>query len=132
MKSSTKYDWSNKSILIADDELHNYIIIEKAMEKTNIKIFHAENGEKAVKIFNKNPDIDVILMDIRMPEMGGLEATRYIRSVNRNIPIIAFTAYALSDNEAIALEFGCDDYISKPVRPEFLLKKINEHLTKIR
>jgi CheY-like chemotaxis protein len=130
MDSSRSYDWSNKSILIADDELHNYIILEKAMKKTNIKIFHAENGEEAVKIFKENPYIDVILMDIRMPEMGGLEATKYIRSVNRNIPIIAFTAFALSDDEAIALEFGCDDYISKPVRPDFLLKKINEHLTK--
>ncbi|MFO7827537.1 MAG: response regulator [Bacteroidales bacterium] len=128
MNSSRKYDWANKSILIADDELHNYIIIEKALEKTNIKVFRAENGEEAVEIFKQNPDIDIILMDIRMPEMGGLEATKYIRSVNRNIPIIAFTAYALSDNEAIALEFGCDDYISKPVRPEFLLQKINEHL----
>ena len=130
MDSSRNYDWSNKSILIADDELHNFIILEKAMKKTNIKVFHAENGEEAVKIFKENPYIDVILMDIRMPEMGGLEATKYIRSVNRNIPIIAFTAYALSDDEAIALEFGCDDYISKPVRPDYLLKKINEHLTK--
>jgi len=130
MDSSRNYDWNKKSILIADDELHNFIILEKAMRKTNIKIFHAENGEQAVKIFKENPNIDVILMDIRMPEMGGLEATKYIRSINRNVPIIAFTAFALSDDEAIALEFGCDDYISKPVRPEFLLKKINEHLTK--
>lgn len=130
MNSSIEYSWSDKSILIADDEITNYIIIEKLLAKTNIKIFHAENGEEAVSIFKANPEIDIILMDIRMPEMGGLEATKYIRSVNRNISIIAFTAYALSDDEAIALEFGCDDYISKPVRPEFLLKKINEHLTK--
>jgi CheY-like chemotaxis protein len=130
MNSSINYNWADKSILIADDELHNYIILEKALKKTNIKIFHAENGEEAVKIFQQNPDIDIILMDIRMPEMGGLEATKYVRSLNRNIPIIAFTAYALSDDEAIALEFGCDDYISKPVRPEYLLQKINEHLTR--
>ncbi|MBI9053743.1 MAG: response regulator [Bacteroidales bacterium] len=129
MDSSTTYDWEHKSILIADDELTNFIIIDKLLQKTGIKVFHAENGEQAVKIFNENPDINVILMDIRMPEMGGLEATKFIRSVNRNTPIIAFTAYALSDDEAIALEFGCDDYISKPVRPEFLLKKINEHIT---
>jgi len=67
-------------------------------------------------------------MDIRMPEMGGLEATKNIRNITRKVPIIAFTAYALSDDEAISLEFGCDDYISKPVRPDFLLKKINEHI----
>lgn len=128
MHSSINYDWTGKSILIADDEFYNYIILEKALKKTNIKIFHAKNGKEAVKQFKENPYIDIILMDIRMPEMGGLEATKYIRSVNRNIPIIAFTAYALSDNEAMALEFGCDDYISKPVRPEYLLQKINEHL----
>lgn len=130
MDSSREYDWSKKSILIADDELHNFIILEKAMKKTGIKIFHAENGEQAVKLFKENPNISIILMDIRMPEMGGLEATKFIRSINRDIPIIAFTAFALSDDEAIALEFGCDDYISKPVRPDYLLKKINEHLTK--
>ena len=130
MDSSVKYNWKNKSILVADDELHNYIIVEKALEDTNIKIFHAENGEQAVEIFKKNPTIDIILMDIRMPEMGGLEATKFIRSINRETPIIAFTAFALSDNEAIALEFGCDDYLSKPVRSEFLLKKLNEYLTK--
>jgi CheY-like chemotaxis protein len=128
MNSSTTYDWENKSILIADDELTNFIIIDKLLSKTGIKVFHAENGEEAVKIFKKNPSINVILMDIRMPEMGGLEATKFIRSLDRKIPIIAFTAYALSDDEAIALEFGCDDYISKPVRPEFLLRKINEHI----
>lgn len=128
MKSSNTYDWSKKSILIADDEEHNFLIIEKALQKTNIEVFHAENGEQAVEIFKKHPNINVILMDIRMPEMGGLEATKYIRGINRDIPIIAFTAYALSDDEAISLEFGCDDYISKPVRPEFLLRKINEHI----
>lgn len=128
MNSPTTYDWQGKSILIADDELHNFIIIEKSLQKTGIKVYHAENGEQAVEIFKQHPEINVILMDIRMPEMGGLEATKYIRSVNREVPIIAFTAYALSDDEAISLEFGCDDYISKPVRPEFLLKKINEHI----
>ncbi len=128
MNSSTTYDWQGKSILIADDELHNFIIIEKSLQKTGIKVYHAENGEQAVEIFKQHPEINVILMDIRMPEMGGLEATKYIRSVNREVPIIAFTAYALSDDEAISLEFGCDDYISKPVRPEFLIKKINEHI----
>jgi two-component system cell cycle response regulator DivK len=130
MGSSTKYDFSGKSILVADDELTNFILVEKTLKKTNIKVFHAENGEQAVEIFEKNPEINIILMDIRMPEMGGLEATKHIRNVNRDTPIIAFTAFALSDDEAIALEFGCDDYISKPVRPEFLLRKINEHLNK--
>ena len=128
MNSSTTYDWKGKSILIADDEIHNFIIVEKALEKTGITVYHAENGEQAVEIFKKHADINVILMDIRMPEMGGLEATKYIRGVNREVPIIAFTAYALSDDEAISLEFGCDDYISKPIRPEFLLRKINEHI----
>ena len=127
---SSIFDWRKKSILIADDEIQNYIILEKALRKTKIKIYHAENGEKAVKIFKKNPKIDLVLMDIRMPEMGGLEATTHIKNLNRNIPIIAFTAYALSDDEAVALEFGCDDYVSKPIRPSLMLEKIDEWLSK--
>ncbi|MCG8410472.1 MAG: response regulator [Bacteroidales bacterium] len=129
MDSSSEYNWQNKSILIADDEKTSFIIIEELLKETGIRIFYAENGQQTIDIFKQNPQIDIILMDVRMPEMSGIEATKHIRSINRNIPIIAFTAYALSDNEVIALEFGCDDYLSKPIRAEYLLKKINEYIT---
>jgi CheY-like chemotaxis protein len=126
--NSITYDWSNKSILIADDELMNLKLIEKSLQPTKIKIFIAQNGEQAVQIFQNNPTISIILMDIRMPNMDGVEAIKIIRKENRTIPIIAFTAYALTNDEVNALNYGCNDYISKPSQPQFILQKINEFL----
>ena len=87
-----------------------------------------ERFEKQVKIFKDNPEINLILMDIRMPDMDGVEAIKLIRKENRTVPIIAFTAYALTNNEVNALDYGCNDYISKPSKPQFLIQKINEFI----
>ncbi|HAN18736.1 MAG: hypothetical protein A2X13_13060 [Bacteroidetes bacterium GWC2_33_15] len=122
------FDWSNKSILIADDEKLNLKFLEKSLHPTRIKIFQVENGEQAVRTFTENPTIDIILMDIRMPDMDGVEAIKIIRKINRDVPIIAFTAYALTNDEVNALNYGCNDYISKPTKPQFLLQKINEFI----
>lgn len=126
--NSTTYNWNNKSILIADDELFNLRLIEKSLQPTKIKVFIAQNGEEAIQIFKDNPSINIILMDIRMPLMDGVEAIKIIRKENRNVPIIAFTAYALTNNEVNALNYGCNDYISKPSQPQFILQKINEFI----
>lgn len=122
------YDWSNKSILIAEDEIINFKFLEKSLQPTKIKVLFAKNGEEAVRIFNDNPKIDIILMDIRMPDMDGVEAIKIIRNQNRIVPIIAFTAFALTNDEVSALDYGCNDYISKPSKPQFLLQKISEFL----
>lgn len=122
------FDWSNKSILIADDEKLNLKFLEKSLHPTRIKILQVENGEQAVRTFTENPTIDIILMDIRMPDMDGVEAIKIIRKINRDVPIIAFTAYALTNDEVNALNYGCNDYISKPTKPQFLLQKINEFI----
>lgn len=122
------YDWSNKSILVADDEPMNIKFIEKALNSTKIKLFKALNGEEAVRIFKENPTINIVFMDIRMPDMDGVEAIKQIRNENRNVPIIAYTAYALTLDEMNALNYGCNDYISKPTNTLFLLQKINEFL----
>ncbi|OFX83227.1 MAG: hypothetical protein A2W99_12595 [Bacteroidetes bacterium GWF2_33_16] len=126
--NSLNYDWSNKSILVADDEYINLIFIEKSLQPTKIKIFKAQTGEQAVQLFKDNPEINLILMDIRMPDMDGVEAIKLIRKENRTVPIIAFTAYALTNNEVNALDYGCNDYISKPSKPQFLIQKINEFI----
>jgi len=122
------YNWSNKSILVADDEPNNIKFIEKSLAPTKIKLFQAENGGEAVRIFKENPTINIVLMDIRMPDMDGVEAIKLIRNENRNIPIIAYTAYALTMDEMNALNYGCNDYISKPTNPQFLIQKVNEFL----
>lgn len=122
------FNWSDKSILIAEDELTNFKYIERILLPTKIKIFHAEDGEQAIQLFTEHQDVNMILMDIRMPGLSGVEATKQIRNINRAVPIIAFTAFALTSDEQNALNYGCNDYISKPTKPQFILQKINEFI----
>ena len=98
------------------------------LSKTRANILHAENGIEVVEKC-KNNKIDMVLMDIKMPLMDGLEATRQIRKFKKKMPIIALTAYAMENNEEISLEAGCNAYMSKPVRKPELLGIINKFLT---
>ena len=98
-------------------------------QNTTAKIIHAVNGQDAIEKFLNNPDIDIILMDLKMPEINGLEATVKIKSLNKDIPVIAITAYAMMGDEKRILEAGCDSYISKPISKKALLDKIAEFIT---
>jgi CheY-like chemotaxis protein len=93
---------------------------------TGSRIIRAENGREAVELFNSNSDIKLILMDIKMPEVDGLEATRRIKSINSSVPIIAITAYAMSGDEERVMAAGCDGYLSKPIKKELLMMKMAE------
>ncbi|MFC2096227.1 two-component regulator propeller domain-containing protein [Bacteroidota bacterium] len=126
-KSMPQYNWENKSILVAEDEINNFKFLEAIIKPTKAIIFHAKNGIEAVDITQKN-NIDLIIMDIKMPDMDGLEATEIIRKENKVVKIIAFTAYAMSNDEMLAINYGCDDYISKPAKPQFLMQKLSELL----
>jgi CheY-like chemotaxis protein len=123
-------NWENKKILIAEDEETNYLFIEAILEDTKAKIFWAKNGSDAVQIFTQQKDIDLILMDIKMPEMDGLTATRHIREKDTAVPIIAQTAYAMSEDKAKCLNAGCDDYLTKPINHKVLLSTIEKYLFK--
>lgn len=113
--------WNEKTILIAEDEDVNYLFIAVLLEEIQTNIIHAKNGEEAVEIFKNNPSaIDCILMDIRMPVMNGYEATKIIKEIKSDIPIIAQTAFALTEDRKKALEAGCDDYVSKPINKDRL------------
>jgi CheY-like chemotaxis protein len=85
------------------------------------------NGEEAVEAVKKN-NIDIVLMDIRMPVMNGYDATRLIKSTNPELPVISITAYAMSEDESKSIAAGCDKYVSKPIRPGKLLDLIDEFL----
>ncbi len=117
-------------VLIAEDvesaDKHLSIVLKKISKE----ILHAKTGIKTVELCRKNPDIDLILMDIRMPEMNGYEATRKIREFNKDVIIIAQTAYALAGDHEKALEAGCDDYISKPINKDKLLEIIEKYFNK--
>ncbi|NOQ25055.1 MAG: response regulator [Bacteroidales bacterium] len=121
-------DWKDKNILIAEDEINNYKFLLAILKPTQANIIHAKNGEEAVNLVNTLNNIDLILMDIKMPVMDGLKATKIIRKTHKKIKIIAFTAYAMPNDESIAINYGCDDYISKPAKAKQIMKIINKHL----
>lgn len=128
--SKMDYDWSDKTILIAEDDESNVLLLRKALEKTHAEIIHAENGKEAIKLFRTNPDIDIILMDIRMPVMDGIEATTQIKQIDKNVPIVVQTAFTMSSEKEKSFKAGCDDYISKPINIKELFATVCKHIEK--
>ncbi len=124
-----KYNWENKTILIAEDVEQNFKFLEYIIIPTNAKVIWVKNGREALNYVKENNPCDCILMDIRMPVLNGIDATKQILKI-RDIPIIAQTAYSLGDEQDLALEAGCVDYISKPVHGDVLLKTVQKHFDK--
>lgn len=114
-----------KTLLIAEDEYSNYQLLEVILLRENYRVIHVLNGKEALETCLNNPDIDIVLMDLKMPVMDGLTATKLIKAEKPDLPIIAITAYALSGDKEKALEAGCDEYISKPIKKQDLLAVIN-------
>ncbi len=114
-------------ILIAEDEEYADMHLSILLKNSAKEILHAKNGFETLEICRSYPDIDLILMDIKMTEMDGYEATRQIRQFNKDIIIIAQTAYALTGEREKAIEAGCNDYISKPINKDFLMELIKKY-----
>jgi two-component system, cell cycle response regulator DivK len=121
-------DWSDKTILIAEDEDVNYIYLKTALSKTNATIIRANNGEEAVEMTKINPAINLILMDIKMPKMNGIEATKAIKSFRSEVIIIAQTAFAMDEDRQNCYSVGVNDFLSKPVRYKLLFDILAKHL----
>lgn len=119
-------NFDNDVILIAEDDETNFYLLQAIFLAKSVKIIRAVNGREAVDICINNTNISVVLMDIKMPEMDGLEATRQIKSFRPGLPIIAVTAHALSGDKEIALMAGCDGYISKPIIKDQLFQIIQD------
>ncbi len=120
-------------ILIAEDEEVNYLYLEAILEHLDdykVKLQHAANGEEAVNKCLNDDELDVVLMDIKMPVMNGYIATEKIKAVKPELPIIAQTAYSTTSEKDMALKCGCNDFISKPIKKEELLLLINKYLKK--
>lgn len=127
-KDENKYNWPDKTILIAEDEETNYKYLEAIIRKTNANVLWAQDGLKAVELVNNNSDISLILMDIKMPRMNGYEATKTIKKKVK-IPVISQTAYAMAGERQKSIEAGCDDYIPKPISAKRLLNMMHKYLT---
>ncbi len=117
-----------RHILIAEDVDANYRFIAATMRRTNAKLSWVKNGKDAVEFILKNDQIDLVLMDLRMPVMDGYKASEHIKTLDPNIPIIALTAYAVEGDMEKALEAGCDDYLSKPINIPDFYAKLNFYL----
>lgn len=119
------YDWSNRTILITEDDEMNYRYLELIFARfTRIKVIWAINGRMAIDYCKIYKYIDIVIMDLQLPVVDGLEAVRQIKSFKPELPIIAHTANTYSDEIEQCLAAGCDDYVSKPVSIEDLLSRI--------
>ncbi|MBI9064391.1 MAG: response regulator [Marinilabiliaceae bacterium] len=121
-----EFNWEGKTFLVAEDEEDNFRYIEVALALSNASLIWARDGKEAVEVFKKVSNIDLVLMDIKMPLMDGYSATREIKNISRHIPVIAQTAYAMSEEKEKSKMAGCDDYIAKPIGYEDLLLTINK------
>ncbi len=112
-----------KKVLIVDDDARNIFALTSVLEEHEMNIVSADNGREAINILMDDPDIDIVLMDIMMPEMDGMETIQEIRKVTRlkNLPIVAVTAKAMKGDREKCIEAGAWDYLSKPVDSEQMI-----------
>jgi PAS domain S-box-containing protein len=115
-------------VLVAEDDDINFFYLKEMLSIYPLEILRASNGFKAIEMVKNNPDIDIVLMDIKMPGMDGHEATREVKKIRRDLPVIAQTAYAFSSDREKAYAAGCDDYISKPLNRVKLVSLLVKYL----
>ncbi|WP_408099254.1 HAMP domain-containing protein [Peredibacter sp. HCB2-198] len=125
-------DFSDKKVLVIDDDMRNIFAITVILERRGMEVLYADNGRAGIEKLKENPDVDVILMDIMMPEMGGIEATQEIRTMPefKDLPIITLTAKAMKGDREKCLEAGATDYITKPVDTDNLLAIMHKWMKK--
>jgi CheY-like chemotaxis protein len=126
---NTKYTGScNKTIIVAEDNEMNYFLTRVMLSGLGLNILHAWDGSEVVDMCKKIPEIDLVLMDIKMPVMDGFEATRNIKEMRPDLPVIAQTAYALAGDPDKMIAAGCDAYIAKPINKDKLISLVNSYL----
>lgn len=109
-------DWREKTILVVEDEEVNQYFFKTALKLTNAKLLFAKTGLEGIAMVHAHCDIDCVLMDVRLPEMDGFEATKNIKEKRKDLPIIIQTAYVLSIDRNRAFESGCDEFLPKPIQ----------------
>jgi len=124
VEADKPHNWSGYTVLIVEDDIINYKVLGGMLRNTKVSIIHSDNGVKAVEQVKLNPNIDLVLMDIQLPEMDGCEATEKILEINPTLPIIAQTA----NEKERCLEAGCIDYIAKPIDMNLLFNKMSKFL----
>ena len=124
----TAGDIDNRTVLVAEDNEMNYILLEEILSSYSLKLLHARNGEEAISIFKAEKSIDLILMDLKMPVMDGYEALKKIKQINSDVPIIAHTAFTSdADKEEIGIA-GFNGFVPKPTKENVLMQIIKQSL----
>lgn len=121
-------DWRDKQVLIVEDDIFSYELLCEYLKESKLRILHAKDGKEAVSVVAEKNNLDLILMDIQLPGINGIEATRLIREMNKDIPIIAQTAFAMEEDKKQALEAGFSDFLTKPVNREIFLTIVKKFL----
>jgi PAS domain S-box-containing protein len=125
------YNWETKHILIAEDEELNYLFLKEALSVTKAKVTWARNGLEAVEYYRGHPgETDLVLMDLKMPEMDGYEATDCIRELDPTVPVVAQSAMTITSDRKHRTKQGFADFLTKPIPPRLLLDTLNRHLGK--
>lgn len=121
-------EWQNRKILIVEDEFDNAQLLDDLLQNSKVNVIHANDGMAALKQFRNNDDIRVILMDIRLPDIDGIEVTKKIKSMKQSAVVIAQTAFADNDMREKCFESGFNDIITKPVTRETLFQKLKVYM----
>ncbi len=126
--TARSFDFTGRKILVVEDNETSRFYYEAALKKCNATALWAKTGVEAVEVFKNEPGVELILMDLNMPEMDGFEATKLIKQINPNVPVIVQTAFILSGEETKSFEAGCDEFLTKPIRLNLLLEAIGRYL----
>jgi CheY-like chemotaxis protein len=115
-------------VLIVEDDPVNSLFLQLALRNSHLKLIIASTGTQAIELFDKNPGIKLILLDIKLPDISGYDLSKYFKEKRKYVAIIAQTAYALPGDREKVLDSGCDDYISKPIKKEYLLQLVDRYI----
>jgi CheY-like chemotaxis protein len=115
-KGRFNYDFTGKSVLVVEDTMMSFKLIAAVLGQVNATVIHAHNGRKAIELCSGDQHFDIVVMDIQMPEINGIEATRKIKQMRPALPVIAATANTFDNEEAVCREAGCDSFITKPLQ----------------
>ncbi|MFO7789946.1 MAG: response regulator [Bacteroidota bacterium] len=123
-----KHDWSKYKVLIVEDDVVNYQLLKVFLKNTGIEIIHIPSGTEVINVFEESVP-DIVLMDIQLPDINGIQLTEMMKSQHPEIPIIVQTASILESQMQEMMEIGCEDYLMKPLSREELLAKMHKFLS---
>ena len=118
----------NKTILVVEDEELNILFFKEIFKNAEFKCLFAKDAKRAIQLVRNNSSINMVLMDVKLPGTDGYKATRKVKKIRKDLPVIAQTAYAYNEDRLKCIEAGCDDYISKPIKKDDLFDIIKKHL----